>query len=188
MPGDPWQQFANLRAYLGFMWTHPGKKLLFMGGEIAQPTEWNHDASVAWPLLDDARHRGVQRLVHDLNAAYRALPALHRQDASPEGFQWVVGDDRAQSVFAYLRRGDAADPPVLVVCNMTPVPRHGYRLGVPRGGPWQEVLNSDGAAYGGANTGNGGTVPAEPAPMHGFEQSLPLFLPALSVLILAPQG
>ena len=107
MPGDPWQQFANLRAYLGFMWTHPGKKLIFMGVEIAQPAEWNHDAALAWPLLDDPRHRGVQRLVHDLNAAYRRLPALHRQDAAPEGFRWVIGDDqRAERLrLSALRRG-----------------------------------------------------------------------------------
>jgi 1,4-alpha-glucan branching enzyme len=188
MPGDPWQKFANLRAYLGFMWTHPGKKLLFMGGEMAQPTEWNHDTALPWPLLDDPRHRGVQRLVHDLNAAYRGIPALHRQDCAPEGFRWVVGDDRAQSVFAWLRFGAEGEAPALVVCNMTPVPRHGYRIGVPRGGTWHEVLNTDGAAYGGTNSGNGGSVAAEAVASHGFAQSLPLFLPPLAVLILLPQG
>ncbi|MBV1799854.1 1,4-alpha-glucan branching protein GlgB [Siccirubricoccus sp. G192] len=188
MPGDPWQQFANLRAYLGFMWTHPGKKLLFMGGEMAQPTEWNHDAALPWPLLDDPRHRGMQRLVHDLNAAYRGIPALHRQDCAAEGFRWVVGDDRAQSVFAWLRFGAEGEAPALVVCNMTPVPRHGYRIGVPREGTWHEVLNTDGAAYGGTNSGNGGSVAAEAVASHGFAQSLPLFLPPLAVLILLPQG
>ncbi len=104
MPGDPWQKFANLRAYLAFMWTHPGKKLLFMGCEIAQPTEWNHDGTIPWALLDDAGHRGMQRLPHDLNTAYRRMPALHRLDASPEGFRWLVGDDRAQSVLAFCAR------------------------------------------------------------------------------------
>jgi 1,4-alpha-glucan branching enzyme len=188
MPGDPWQKFANLRAYLAFMWTHPGKKLIFMGGEIAQPSEWNHDAALAWGLLDDASHRGIQRLVHDLNAAYRSIPALHRQDASPEGFRWVVGDDNAQSIFAWLRLGTAGDPPALVVCNMTPVPRHGYRIGVPAGGQWHEVVNTDGAAYGGSNTGNGGAVQTEMVESHGFGQSLPLFLPPLAVLVLTHQG
>ena len=188
MPGDAWQQFANLRAYLGFMWTHPGKKLIFMGIEIAQPAEWNHDAALAWPLLDDPRHRGIQRLVNDLNRAYRDIPALHRLDASPDGFRWVIGDDRAQSVFAYLRLGTGGDPPALAVVNLTPVPRHGYRIGVPQAGGWHEVLNTDGAAYGGTNSGNGGWLTAEPVPSHGFDHSLPLFLPPLAALILTPQG
>ncbi len=160
MPGDDWQRFANLRAYYGFMWTMPGRKLVFMGCEFAQPSEWNHDIQLSWPLLDDPRHRGMQRLVQDLNAAYRTYPALHRLDGVPAGFRWVVADDRANSVFAWLRLGDEADPPALVVSNFTPVPRHGYRIGVPRGGHWREVLNSDGAAYGGSNSGNGGLVTA----------------------------
>ncbi len=188
MPGDPWQKFANLRAYLAFMWTHPGKKLLFMGGEIAQPTEWNHDAALSWGLLDDARHRGIQRLLHDLNSAYRSIPALHRQDASPEGFRWVVGNDRDQSIFAWLRIGGPEDRPALVVCNMTPMPRHGYRVGVPASGVWHEVVNTDGAAYGGTNSGNGGSVQAEMVASHGFDQSLPLFLPPLAVIVLTHQG
>ncbi|SDC25422.1 1,4-alpha-glucan branching protein GlgB [Belnapia rosea] len=188
MPGDPWQKFANLRAYLAFMWTHPGKKLLFMGGEIAQPTEWNHDAALSWGLLDDARHRGIQRLLHDLNAAYRSIPALHRQDASPEGFRWVVGNDRDQSIFAWLRFGGPEDRPALVVCNMTPMPRHGYRVGVPTNGVWHEVVNTDGAAYGGTNSGNGGSVQAEMVACHGFDQSLSLFLPPLAVIVLTHQG
>jgi 1,4-alpha-glucan branching enzyme len=184
MPGDEWQRFANLRAYLGFMWAQPGKKLLFMGGEIAQPAEWNHDAQIAWPLLDDPRHRGMQRLVHDLNATYRATPALYRRDAEPAGFQWVVADDRTNSVFAWLRHGAEGDAPALVVCNFTPVPRHDYRLGVPRGGSWYEIVNTDGVAYGGTNSGNGGSVGAEPIPSHGFDYSLNLFLPPLATLIL----
>jgi 1,4-alpha-glucan branching enzyme len=186
MPGDPWRRFANLRAYLGFMWTHPGKKLLFMGGELANPAEWNHDAALPWGLLDDARHAGIQRLVHDLNDAYRALPALHRLDAAPEGFRWVVGDDRAQSVFAFLRLGAEGDAPALVVCNLTPIPRTGYRIGVPWGGAWREVVNTDAEAFGGSNMGNGGAVHAEPVPSHGFDQSLNLLLPPLATLILAP--
>jgi 1,4-alpha-glucan branching enzyme len=188
MPGDPWQQFANLRAYLGFMWTHPGKKLLFMGGELAQPTEWNHDAALPWSLLDDPRHRGVQRLVRDLNATYRDLPALHRCDSSPEGFRWVVGGDRDQSVFAWLRLGAEGDTPALVVCNFTPVPREGYRVGVPRSGVWREVLNTDAESYGGTNKGNGGSLASQPVASHGYAQSLPLTLPPLATLILTPGG
>jgi 1,4-alpha-glucan branching enzyme len=188
MPGDPWQQFANLRAYLAFMWGHPGKKLLFMGGELAQPTEWNHDAALPWSLLDDPRHRGVQRLVRDLNAAYRDMPALHRLDASPEGFRWVVGGDRDQSVFAWLRWGAEGDAPALVVCNFTPVPRDGYRVGVPRAGVWHEVLNTDAESYGGTNKGNGGAVASQPVAGHGYADSLLLALPPLATLILAPKG
>ena len=127
MPGDTWQRFANLRAYLGFMWAHPGKKLLFMGCEIAQPREWNHDAELDWGLLGDPAHAGIQRLVRDLNRIYAAEPALHRRDAEPEGFRWLIGDDRANSVFGFVRQGREGDAPVLVVCNMTPAPRHHYR-------------------------------------------------------------
>jgi len=186
MPGDDWQRFANLRAYLGFMWTHPGKKLLFMGQEIGQPGEWNHDAAVPWPLLDAPLHRGVQRLVQDLNRLYRSTPALHRLDCAPEGFRWIVGDDRAQSVFAWLRLGAPGDAPALVVSNLTPVPRRGYRIGVPVGGLWREALNTDAAGYGGSNAGNAGAVMAEPVPSHGFEHSLPLLLPPLATLIFTP--
>ncbi len=184
MPGDAWQRFANLRAYFGFMWGQPGRKLLFMGGELAQPAEWNHDAALDWPLLDQPMHRGMQRLVHDLNAAYRAHPALHRRDAVAEGFRWVVADDRANSVFAWLRLGQPGDPPALVVSNFTPVPRQGYRLGVPLPGRWYEIVNTDGAAYGGTNSGNGGSVEARALPSHGFDQALELFLPPLATVIL----
>ncbi len=187
MPGDPWRRFANLRAYLGFMWTHPGKKLLFMGCELADPAEWNHDAAVPWALLDDPRHAGAQRLVRDLNAAYRAVPALHRLDCRPEGFRWVVGDDRAQSVFAYLRLGLGGDPPALVVCNLTPVPRHGYRLGLPRGGHWREVLNTDSGHYGGSDVGNLGGVLAEPMGWHSQPYSAEVTLPPLGALWLVPE-
>jgi 1,4-alpha-glucan branching enzyme len=184
MPGDRWQRFANLRAYLGFMWAHPGKKLLFMGGEFGQEREWNHDTSLDWHLLDDPAHRGLQRLVRDLNTAYRREGALHRRDSDPLGFRWVVVDDRDQSVFAFLRTGGDADPDILCVCNMTPVPRHDYRLGVPVAGLWREILNSDAAIYGGSNVGNDGLAIAEEVAMHGLPASLRLTLPPLATLLL----
>jgi len=184
MQGDTWQRFANLRAYLAFMWTHPGKKLLFMGGEIAQEREWNHDTGLDWNLLDDPRHAGMQRLVRDLNRAYRDIAALHVKDADAAGFRWVILDDRDQSVFAYLRLGNDGDAPVLVVCNFTPVPRSGYRVGVPRAGGWREVLNSDAAIYGGSNMGNGGWVEGEEYETHGLPASLSLTLPPLATIVL----
>jgi 1,4-alpha-glucan branching enzyme len=186
MPGDDWQRFANLRAYLGFMWAHPGKKLLFMGGEIAQWAEWNHDAAIDWALLDYPRHVGVQRLVRDLNQLYRREPALYQRDAIPTGFRWVIGDDSTNSVFAFLRQGDDGQRPLLIVSNMTPVPRSGYMIGVPRPGCWIELLNSDAEAYGGSNLGNGGRVMAVPARVHSEAQALALALPPLATLFLAP--
>jgi 1,4-alpha-glucan branching enzyme len=186
MPGDDWQKFANLRAYLGFMWAHPGKKLLFMGGEIAQWREWNHDRSLDWHLLDEPRHAGLQRLVRDLNRLYTALPALHAQDTDPAGFRWVVLDDNANSVFAFLRLGPEGSVPALVVCNMTPVLRQGYRVGLPFAGAWREAFNSDAAIYGGANNGNGGMVHAAQEGSHGLDASANLTLPGLSTLILVP--
>ena len=187
MPGDRWQKFATMRAYLGFMWTHPGKKLLFMGCEIAQEREWNHDHGLDWHLLDQPEHRGVQSLVRDLNARYRGLPALHRMDCDPAGFRWVVGGDADQSVFAYLRLGGDGAAPVLIVCNFTPVPRYGYRLGAPQGGAWREVLNTDAVIYGGSNVGNNGAVQAEDAPSHGLPASLLLTLPPLATIILVAE-
>jgi 1,4-alpha-glucan branching enzyme len=188
MPGDDWQRFANMRAYLSFMWGHPGKKLIFMGTEIAEPFEWNHDGEIDWWLLDHAPHRGMQRLVRDLNRLYGATPALHRLDGDGDGFRWVTGDDRANSVLAFLRRTGENDlRPVLVVCNMTPMPRPGYRLGVPRAGRWRELLNSDAAAYGGSNLGNGGGVNTEPVPSHGHPQSLSLTLPPLAAIFMQPE-
>jgi len=187
MPGDPWQRFANLRAYFAFMWAHPGKKLLFMGSEIAQETEWSHDAQIDWYLLDRPEHKGVQRLVRDLNRIYAAEPALHRLDSDPNGFRWVIGDDRVNSVFAFLRlAGDA--PPVLAVCNMTPVPRPGYRIGVPRAGRWREVINSDSGLYGGSNAGNRGALATSPAGAHGEPQSLELLLPPLATVLFRHEG
>lgn len=188
MPGDDWQRFANLRAYLSFMWTHPGKKLLFMGGEIAQEREWDHDRSVDWHLLDDARHSGVQRLVRDLNRLYRGTPALHTQDSVPEGFAWSVIDDADNSVFAYLRLDSGSGKPVLVVCNFTPVPRHDYTVGVPVAGAWQEILNSDAAIYGGSNMGNSGMVQGKAEGSHGHPASLTLTLPPLATIVLTPAG
>jgi len=184
MPGDRWQQFANLRAYFGFMWAHPGKKLLFMGGEIAQLPEWSHDAEVEWHRLEDPLHAGVQRLVRDLNRLYASEAALHGRDSDPGGFRWVIGDDRANSVFAFLRFGAGAAPPILAVTNMTPVPRDNYLVGVPRAGSWREIFNSDSEIYGGSNMGNAGAVHTTPGAMHGEEQSLRLVLPPLSTVLL----
>jgi 1,4-alpha-glucan branching enzyme len=184
MPGDTWQRFASLRAYFGMMWTHPGKKLLFMGGEIAQWREWNHDASLDWHLLDDPLHRGVQSLVRDLNHLYRETPALHLNDSDAAGFRWVIIDDRENSVFAYLRLGGAGDKPALVVFNATPVPRHGYRVGLPSAGIWREALNTDAAAYGGSNLGNNGGVEAADVESHGLPASACLTLPPLATIVL----
>ena len=186
MPGDEWQRFANLRAYFGFMWAHPGKKLIFMGGEIAQWREWNHDSAIDWDLLDHPRHRGIQTLVRDLNALYRQTEALHQRDAVSTGFRWVVGDDTANSVFAFLRLGNEDGQMVLVVCNMTPVPRLGYGVGVPRPGHWRELLNTDADAYGGSNMGNCGGVDSLPTQMHGEAQAVHLTLPPLAIVFLSP--
>ncbi len=188
MPGaDDWQRFANLRAYYGFMWCHPGKKLLFMGSEIAQWREWNHDTGLDWWLLDTPANRGVQLLLHDLNAVYRGEPALHARDAEPDGFRWVVLHDADQSVFAWLRFGHWGQRPALVVCNFTPVARQGYAVGVSQAGEWEELLNSDSARYGGSNVGNHGSVTATDLPMHDQPASLTLTLPPLSTLILVPK-
>lgn len=186
MPGDRWQKFANLRAYLSFMWTHPGKKLLFMGCEFGQWREWNHDEQLDWYLLQYAEHIGVKKLVGDLNRIYREEKALHEQDADPLGFQWVIGDDATNSVFAYLRWSKEGEP-LLVVANLTPVPREGYRIGVPHAGNWTELLNSDAEMYAGSNMGNGGGVHTEELPAHGQPVSLALNLPPLAVLILKPK-
>ncbi|MNQ98852.1 1,4-alpha-glucan branching enzyme GlgB [compost metagenome] len=187
MPGDRWQKFANLRAYLTFMWAHPGKKLLFMGCEFGQWREWNHDSELDWYLLQYPEHLGVQKLVTDLNHLYRNEAALHEQDCVPQGFQWLIGDDAANSVFAWLRWSKSGEP-LLIVANFTPVPRHGYRIGVPFAERWNEVLNSDSQLYAGSNLGNGGGVACEPTPSHGQPLSLLLNLPPLAVLILRPEA
>ena len=186
MPGDNWQRFANLRTYLGFMWAHPGKKLLFMGGEFAQEHEWSHDGELDWAALGDPLRLGIQRVVRDLNRLYASERALHQRDVVSTGFRWVVGDDRQNSVFAFLRYGDETAPPVLVVCNMTPVPRTGYRIGVPRPGAWTELLNTDSIYYGGSGMGNGDALVATPLQSHGEAQSLVLTLPPLAALFLHP--
>jgi 1,4-alpha-glucan branching enzyme len=183
MPGDAWQRFANLRAYLGFMFAHPGKKLLFMGCEFAQEREWNHDSALDWHLLEEPLHAGVQRLVRDLNHLLRATPALHRRDADPAGFEWLEAGDRAQSVFAFLRHGAPGEPSLVAVCNFTPAVREGYRLGVPRAGTWCERLNTDSGHYGGSNVGTPcGETTAEPVPWHGRAQSVVLRLPPLATV------
>lgn len=181
MPGDDWQKFANLRAYLGFMWGHPGKKLLFMGQEFAQPHEWRHDEALPWQLLGDARHAGMRDLVRDLNRLYRDTPALHRLDCIAAGFEWRVGDDRDQSVFAWLRR-DGDGGMALVVCSFTPVPRHGYRVTLPDDAPahWREALNTDSRHYGGSDLGNGAST------LHVDAGALALTLPPLATLVLLP--
>jgi 1,4-alpha-glucan branching enzyme len=184
MPGDRWQRFANLRAYYGFMWGHPGKKLLFMGGEIAQEREWNHDVSLDWHLLDDPLHRGVHSLVRDLNRLHRELPALHQRDAEPSGFQWLVADDAENSVIAWARRGDDEGTLVVVVSNFTPVPRLNYRIGVPLPGFYREALNTDSQIYGGSDVGNLGGVASKALPSHGQPCSLSLTLPPLATVIL----
>ncbi len=185
MPGDNWQKFANLRLLYGYMWTHPGKKLLFMGGEIGQWNEWNHDKSLDWHLLDYPMHRGVSHWLGDLNRIMRERPALHARDFEHEGFEWIDGSDSEQSVISYLRRGQHGEM-LAIVCNFTPVPRQNYRIGVPYGGTWRELLNSDAPLYGGSGQGNSGFVESAPIPCHGRYHSLNLTVPPLGVLILEP--
>tara|TARA_R110002020_G_scaffold15140_75_gene53554 strand:- start:3627 stop:5837 length:2211 start_codon:yes stop_codon:yes gene_type:complete len=186
MPGDRWQKFANLRAYYGFMWTHPGKKLLFMGGEFGQEREWNHNQSLDWHLLDDPLHSGLQSAVRDLNRLYRSEPALHERDCDPAGFEWIEAGDAENSVFVYLRKAGGDARPVVVVCNMTPIVRHGYRIGLPEGGAWREVLNTDAEHYGGSGVGNGGVITAADQGWHGRPCSAQLTLPPLATLVLTP--
>lgn len=183
MPGDRWQQLANVRAYLGYMFGHPGKKLLFMGCEFAQEREWDHDRSLDWHLLDNPAHAGVQRLVRDLNALYRATPALYAQDFVPEGFEWIEHDDAARSVLAFVRHGLDANGFTVVVCNFTPQVQQGYRLGVPKAGRYQEVLNTDSSHYGGSNVGTAfGAALTEDTPWHGKPCSVVLTLPPLATV------
>jgi len=185
MPGDDWQQFANLRALYGFMWGHPGKKLLFMGSEIGQRREWHHDRSLDWHLLGEGPyHRGLQRLVCDLNWLYRRERALHELDADPAGFAWIDCADWEQSVVSFVRRARDADDAVLVVCNFTPVPRRRYRVGVPWLGYYRELINTDAAEYGGSNLGNEGGAWAEPIAWQGQPHSVVLTLTPLTVLVL----
>lgn len=187
MAGDDWQKFANLRLLLGHQWTQPGKKLLFMGGEIGQWSEWRHDHSLDWHLLQYAPHQGLQRWVRDLNALYRGEPCLHQADHDWSGFEWIDCNDSDHSIISYLRRGHAADTAVLVVFNFTPVPRHAYQLGAPWGGVWHEALNSDAHDYGGSGQGNFGGVAAEPIPCHGRPYRLRVTLPPLGMVVFKGQ-
>ena len=183
MPGDAWQKFANLRALLGYMFAHPGKKLLFMGAELAAPTEWNHDAELDWGLEHSAQHAGVRRWVKDLNALYRTEPALW-QDFSPRGFEWIDANDTDNSVLSLVRRDASGARLVLAVLNFTPVVRHNYQVGAPRGGHWEEVLNSDSSHYGGSGQGNLGGAHAAPTGTHGRYHTLSLTVPPLGVTLL----
>jgi 1,4-alpha-glucan branching enzyme len=183
MPGDRWQQFANLRLLYSYMWTFPGKKLLFMGGELAQPMEWDFRQSLPFWLLDQAEHRGVQRTVADLNRLYTAEPALHQREFEPDGFGWLDCDDASSSVLSYLRHGGGRH--LIVALNFTPVPRPGYRVGVPQGGTYREVFNSDSSHYGGSNLGNAGRLRASTHAHQGQRHSLTITLPPLGALILA---
>ncbi|MBU2868735.1 1,4-alpha-glucan branching protein GlgB [Pacificibacter marinus] len=184
MTGNAWEQFANLRAYYGFMWTHPGKKLLFMGQEFAQRKEWNHNQSLDWHLLDAPAHAGIQHLVRDLNKLYRSVPALHVNDTRPAGFGWIEGADVENSIYVYVRHGKAGDPRVVTILNMTPVERTGHRVGLPSGGYWREAINTDAEIYGGGGRGNLGGVQAQDIEWMGQAHSAELTLPPLSAVIL----
>ncbi|MEX5213903.1 MAG: 1,4-alpha-glucan branching protein GlgB [Nitrospiraceae bacterium] len=184
MPGDDWQRFANLRLLFGYMFAQPAKKLLFMGGEFGQWGEWAHDSQLEWSLLQESSHAGLRQWVADLNRAYRAEPALHERDLDPAGFEWIDCHDSESSAISLLRKGKSTGDLVAVVCNFTPVPRVNYRIGVPSGGQWREILNSDARIYGGSGWGNQGSVDAVPVPLHGRSHSLTITLPALSALFL----
>ncbi|MDN5871921.1 MAG: 1,4-alpha-glucan branching protein GlgB [Nitrococcus sp.] len=184
MPGDEWQKFANLRLLYGYMWAHPGKKLLFMGGELGQGSEWSHEASLDWHLLEQPRTQGLSRWLQDLNRCYREQPALYEIDFEANGFEWIGAHDWENSIISFLRRGRNPGEYLLVVCNFTPVARTNYRVGVPRGGWWREILNSDAERYGGGGWGNFGGLEAAPIPQHGRYHSLPLTVPPLGVVYL----
>jgi 1,4-alpha-glucan branching enzyme len=188
MPGDEWQRSANLRLLFGYMYGHPGKKLLFMGGEFGQCREWVHEESLEWHVLEYPAHHGVQRWLKDLNHFYRNEPAMYELDFEAEGFEWIDFYDWEQSSISFIRKGKNTDDIILVVCNFTPVPRQNYRVGVPRGGFWREVLNSDAHIYWGGNWGNSGGVEAAPVPAHGRHYSLSLRLPPLGVLFFKSEG
>ena len=188
MPGDDWQKFANLRLLFGYQYSHPGKKLLFMGGEFGQWREWNHDQSLDWHLLGNAPHQGIQRWLQDLNHFYRSEPALYARDFENNGFEWVDLHDWEHSIISFFRKGEKPEDLVLVVCNFTPVPHTDYRVGVPHGGFWREVLNSDAVIYGGSGQGNVGGIEAAPIPAHGRYYSLSLTLPPLGALYFKAPG
>ncbi len=187
MPGrDDWQKFANMRLLQGYMYSQPGKKLMFMGAEIGQWSEWNHDTSLDWHLLEFPAHQGIERWLADVNRMYRLIPALHEQDCDHQGFSWIDCNDSASSILAFLRYGVNEQRPVLVIANFTPVPRSGYRVGVPIGGMWRELLNSDAEVYGGSGMGNFGAVASRAEPSHGRPHSLILTVPPLSIVFFTP--
>jgi len=186
MPGDAWQKRANLRLLLGYLYTQPGKKLLFMGGELGQASEWSHEGALDWRLLDDPAHQGLQRWVRDLNTCYRAEPGLHELDFEPQGFAWIEANDAQHSTLAFLRRGSAERDLLLVAFNFTPVPRANHRLGVPRAGHWREILNSDASLYGGSGQGNLGGARSTPVAAHGQRQSIVVTLPPLGIVVFRP--
>jgi 1,4-alpha-glucan branching enzyme len=188
MPGDVWRKFANLRLLYGFMFGHPGKKLLFMGDEFGQWAEWNHDRSLDWHLLKNPLHAGLARWVRDLNTLYRGQPALYELDRDAMGFEWVDCKDSQRSVISFLRCGRKPGEQMLFVCNFTPVARHNYLIGVPRGGWWKEILNSDAPLYGGSGLGNAGGLSAVPHPVHGRPFSLTMTLPPLGVVVFQPES
>jgi 1,4-alpha-glucan branching enzyme len=188
MPGDEWQQFANLRLLYGYMWGHPGKKLLFMGCDFGQRREWQHEESLEWHALGDPAHAGILQWVSDLNRLYTDEPALHQADFEPGGFEWIDGSDAQNSVLCFLRKSRDGSHTVLVACNFTPVPREGYLIGVPLAGRWSEVLNSDASSYGGSGMGNLGEAHTRPVPAHGRPHSLRLTLPPLAALFLRHEG
>jgi 1,4-alpha-glucan branching enzyme len=191
MPGDRWQQLANLRSLYAWMWAHPGKQLLFMGGEIAQEREWSHDRSLDWHVLQWDGHRGVQSLVRCLNSVYRATPALWGRDFAPDGFRWIDASDVDSNVLSFVRFSSAAphtDAPLVCIANLSPVVREGYRVGLPVGGEWREVLNTDASDFGGGGVGNGGSVQAVDETWHGLPASASVTLPPLAVLWLTPSG
>jgi len=188
MPGDDWQRFANLRLLFGYMYGHPGKKLLFMGGELGQWDEWYHEKSLDWNLLEYPSHQQIQRWVQHLNATYRAEPALYEADFTQDGFEWIDCRDADTSTISFIRKGKSTGDVILIAANFTPVPRLRYRLGVPRGGFWKEILNSDANIYGGSGHGNFGGMKAEPTASHGRPWSLPLVLPPLGVVFLKSEA
>jgi len=183
MPGDDWQKFANLRLLFGYMFTHPGKKLLFMGGEFGQWNEWYHERGLDWHLLKLPLHKGIQKWVQDLNRLYITEPALHEKDFDKDGFEWGDFHDADNSIISYLRRAETSEEVILAVCNFTPVPREDYLLGVPHGGTWYELINSDGEFYGGTSVGNQGQAKAEAIPTQGRPYRLSLTLPPLGILL-----
>jgi len=182
MPGDPWQRFANLRALYGYMWAHPGKKLLFMGGEFGQWDEWSADRSLDWHLLDGAGHLGLQALVRDLNRVYREEPALWEVDTEPAGFQWIDVNNADENAVAFLRKAPESGRQIVCIGNFSPVVRASYRIGLPKAGHYREILNTDSSLYGGSNVGNQGGMEAESIPWHGQPFSAAIVLPPLAVV------